>query len=300
MKKIMALMLVATVGTACDRSKPELEQRVLELQTVSAQKDSLIQEVMATTKFVGDLTADLAAVKALNASQAVATQAADLEGKSPEEVRAEVRARVRDLAARVEQSEARLAQSRSRVQNLTSSNGEMQEQLAAYDSTISSLRVVIEGQRTEISQMSEQLLGLQRANVELAQMGEQLTAEKVQLTETVEAMTTESNKVFYVVGTTDELTEKGIITKQGGILGLGGTYTPGRTLEKSDFIELDRTRDLVITLPDAEKTYQLVSVQDTRYLEVQPDKDNKIRAELKIASPEMFWGPSKYLILVRR
>ena len=155
MKKIMALMLVATVGTACDRSKPELEQRVLELQTVSAQKDSLIQEVMATTKFVGDLTADLAAVKALNASQAVATQAADLEGKSPEEVRAEVRARVRDLAARVEQSEARLAQSRSRVQNLTSSNGEMQEQLAAYDSTISSLRVVIEGQRTEISQMSE-------------------------------------------------------------------------------------------------------------------------------------------------
>ena len=36
MKKILVLLMVATVAAACDRSKAELEQRVLELQTVSA------------------------------------------------------------------------------------------------------------------------------------------------------------------------------------------------------------------------------------------------------------------------
>lgn len=300
MKRIMALMLVAAVGTACDRSKPELELRMQELQTVSAQKDSLIEEVMAATRFVGDLSADLSAVRALNANRAVATQAADLEGKSPEEVRAEVRARVRDLAARVEQSESRLAQSRARVQSLTSSNADMQKQLAAYDSTITSLHMVVEGQKTEISALSEQVLGLQRVNAELVQMGEELNAEKTQLTQTVDAMTVESNKVFYVVGTADELQEKGIIEKQGGFLGLGRVYTPAPALDKSDFVEIDRMRDSVITLPDSTREYQLVSAQDTRYLEVRPGEDNKVRSAVRIAAPELFWGPSRYMILVRR
>jgi chromosome segregation ATPase len=300
MKKILAVLMVAATVTACDRSKAELEQRVLELQTVSAQKDSLIQEVMSTTQFVGDLTADLAAVKALNAGRPVAAQAADLEGKSPAEVRATVRERVRELASRLDQSEARLSQSRARVQSLSSSNAEMQRQLAAYDSTITSLRVVIEGQKIEISALSEQVLGLQQANVELAQRGDELTQEKVQLEEAVATMTVESNKVYYVIGTSKELTEKGIIAKRGGFLGMGGTYTPGRALEEDDFIEIDRMRDSIITFPDSDKVYQVVSVQDTRYLEVQPDKDNKIRAGLKIASPEMFWGPSRFLILDER
>jgi hypothetical protein len=230
----------------------------------------------------------------------VASQAADLEGKSPAEVRATVRERVRELASRVDQSEARLAQSRARVQSLSSSNAEMQKQLAGYDSTIVALRVVIEGQKTELTALTEQVLGLQSANVALAQRGDSLSVEKTQLESTVDAMTVESNRVYYVIGTTDELQDKGIIVKRGGFLGMGGTFTVGRALQESDFVEIDRMRDSVITFPNADKAYQLVSAQDVRYLEVQPDKDNKIRAGLKIAAPEMFWGPSRYLILIER
>jgi len=300
MRTIATLMLVGVVATACDRSGDELEQRVLELQTVSAQKDSLIEEVMATTQFVGDLSADLAAVRALNAGRPTATQAADVEGMTPAELRATVRERVRELATRVDQSEAQLAQSRARVQTLTSSNADMQGQLAAFDSTISSLQVVIESQRAEVAALSEQVLGLQLANADLAQQGDLLTAEKQQLTSTVDVMTVESNRVYYVIGTADELREQGIVEKHGGFLGMGATFTPGRTLQTSDFIELDRMRDSVIAFPNPEKAYQLVSTQDTRYLATQPDKDNKIRAALKIAAPEMFWGTSRFLILVER
>jgi hypothetical protein len=300
MKKILTLLVAAVAATACDGSKAELELKVAELQTVSSQKDSLIQEVMATTQFVGDLTADLVAVKALSAGKPVASQTADLEGKSPAEVRATVRERVRELATRLDQSESRLAQSRARVQSLSSSNAAMQGQLAAYDSTIGALRVVIEGQKTEIAALSEQVLGLQQANVALAQRGDELTAEKTQLEETVSVMTTEANKVYYVIGTSKELAEKGIITKRGGFLGFGETYTPSPTLSESDFTLMDRMRDSVITFPNTAKAYRLLSLQDTRGLEVQPDKDNQIRTGLKIAQPEMFWAPSRFLILVER
>jgi hypothetical protein len=300
MKKVL-MALAATVSiAACDASKDELTQKVAELQLVSAQKDSLIQEVMSTTQFVGDLTSDLAAVKALNAGRPVASEVADVEGKTPAQMRATVRERVRELAQRVEQSETRLAQSRARVQSLSGSNAEMQAQLAVYDSTISALRVVIEGQKTEISALSEQVLGLQQTNVMLAARGDTLAREKDQLTNTVNSMTVEGNKAYYIVGTAKELLDRGIITKKGGILGMGSTLTPARALKEEDFTEIDRMRDSVITFPDSIKPYRFVSLQDTRYLEVQPDKDNHIRSGLKISSPEQFWATSKFLILVQR
>lgn len=300
MRKYLVVVAASAALMACDASRAELEQRVTELAQVSAQKDSLIQEVMSTTQFVSDLSADLSAVKALNAGRPVATEASDLEGKTPAQMRAAVRERVRELAQRVDQSEARLAQSRARVQSLSGSNAEMQQQLAVYDSTINSLRVVIEGQKTEISALSEQVLGLQAANVQLATARDSIDRERVNLTETVSAMTSESNKAYYVVGTEQELVDKGIVTKRGGVLGLGKTLTPSRVLKEEDFVEIDRMRDSVITFPDAEKPYRFVSLQNTEYLEVPPDKDQNLRTGLKIASPENFWATSKFLILVQK
>ena len=81
MKKILIGLTAVLALAACDKSKPLLEQKVAELQTVSAQKDSLIQEVMSTTQFVGDLTADLAAVKALNAGKPVAKDKIAFDGE---------------------------------------------------------------------------------------------------------------------------------------------------------------------------------------------------------------------------
>lgn len=300
MRKILiAFAAVAALG-ACDRSRPELEKKITELTSVSAQKDSLMQEVMATTQFVGDLTADLTAVKALNAGKPVAAEATELEGKTPAQMRAAVRERVKELATRLDQSETRLAQSRARVQSLSGSNAEMQKQLAAYDSTINSLRTVIEGQKTEINQLQQQVLGLQTANVQLAAQRDTLTTQRDQLTSTVSAMTVEANKAYYIAGTEKELIAKGVISKHGGFLGLGGTLTPARSLQEHDFTQIDRMRDSVILLPKADKKYSIVSHQDVKYLAVPPDKDNVLSQSVKVGSPEQFWATSKFLILVEK
>jgi hypothetical protein len=300
MKKIVIGLTAVLALAACDRSKPQLEQRIAELQVVSAQKDSLIQEVMSTTQFVGDLTADLAAVKALNAGKPIATEAKELEGKSPAQMRATVRERVRELATRLGETESRLSQSRARVQSLSGSNAEMQKQLAVYDSTINSLRVVIESQKTEIAALSEQVLGLQQANVVLAASRDALATQKEQLTSTVATMTLEANKAYYVIGTEKDLLAKGIVIKTGGFLGFGKALAPGRALKEQDFTEIDRMRDSAISFPKADKSYAIVSRQDPQFLAVAPDKKNQIRTGLKVASPEQFWAASKFLIVVEK
>lgn len=300
MRKIIVAMAAVITLTACDKSKQQLEQKVAELQIMESQKDSLIQEVMSTTQFVGDLTADLAAVKALNAGKPVASQAAELEGKTPAQMRATVRERVRELASRFQESESRLAQSRERVKNLGGSNAEMQKQLAVYDSTINSLRVVLESQKTEIAALSEQVLGLQAANATLAAVKDTLTMQKEQLTNTVSTMTLESNKAYYVVGTEKDLLAKGIIIKTGGFLGFGKTIAPAVSLKEHDFTEIDRMRDSVISFPDAKKKYTIASRQDPQFLAVAPDKNRELTVGLKVSAPEQFWAPSKFLIVIEK
>jgi hypothetical protein len=298
-RMLIGLAAVASLA-ACDRSKEELQQRVAELTVLQAQKDSLIQEVMSTTQFVGDLTADLAAVKSLNAGKPVAAEASDVAGQTPAQMRATVRERVRELATRLGQSESRLAQSRARVQSLSGSNSQMQQQLAVYDSTITSLRQVLESQKTEIAALSEQVLGLQQANVLLAATRDTLTMQRDQLTSTVSTMTIESNKAYYIVGTEDALVKKGILQKRGGVLGMGKTALPARALKESDFTEIDRMRDSTIALPNSAKKYVLASRQDAQFLATPPNKDGEFTGTIKVGQPEQFWQTSKFLIIIEK
>jgi hypothetical protein len=43
-----------------------------------------------------------------------------------------------------------------------------------------------------------------------------------------------------------------------------------------------------------------VSRQALAYLDTETDKDGKFRGDLVINTPDAFWGPSKYLIIVEQ
>ncbi len=294
----LALVSLLAVLVGCDKSRPELEQKVVELEAVSAQKDSLLQEVMSTAQFVGDLAADLASVRALTSGRPVAGAAGELEQASPAERRAALRERVQELITRLEQSEARMVQSQSRVTALTQGNAQLRRQLAGFDSTIAALQVVVESQRNELSTMTAQVQGLTESNRALTEQREQLTAERAQLSDAVSALTTVANTVYWIAGSERELLERGIVVKRGGILGARATLVPARTLDPAMFTPLDMMADTIIVFPKADKAYRIVSLQDTRHLAVAPDRANRLRTGLQVTSPDGFWAPSRFLILI--
>jgi len=134
---------------------------------------------------------------------------------------------------------------------------------------------------------------------------ETLTAENSALRDTLENMSTISNTVYYVVGTKDELEQKGIIQEEGGARFLfvlwksGKTLVPARNLDPGVFTVADRRHFTELPLPASDKEYRIVSRQDTSALETPPDHDGKISGHaVKIADPAKFWANSKYLIIV--
>jgi hypothetical protein len=299
-KKFLLLAAVLALG-ACDRSKPELDKTLVQMQQISAEKDSLLKDVMQTSQFIADVNTQLATVKSRNATKPVKGAAPDAEASlTPAQQRDNIKTKIKDLTDRLNEAEARLGASRNRVKDLTANNAALTSQLASYDSTITAFKTIIDNQKTEIVSLNEQLASLQTENAGLKQDKEQLTTEKTQLAADKGALVTERNTVYYVIGTKDELLKKKLIVQTGGALGLGKTQVASRDLNASDFTTIDKSQVTEIAFPHADKTYKVISRQDVSALETAPDKNGLIKGGLKITNPDKFWAASKYLIIIEQ
>lgn len=277
--------------------------------TATAEKDSLLSEVLETTKLVNDLNAELAKARGVGVSPVLEGEQAAT-GKAAE--RQIVLGKVREVVARLTEAEAQLEKTRARLATVTAQDKKLLAQIDQYKKTLTELRTTTEAQMTElngiIASQREEIGALRQDRDTLLGETYQLTADKQAYQDSVRQMTVEKNRVYVLAGTKAELEKKGIVVSEGSkFLVFGGKQTvPARTLDPEQFIMLDKTEDKVIPLPNPKKTYKIVTRQSPQYLEPadtakkaqQMLAKGQVQGELRIASPDEFWAPSKYLILV--
>jgi hypothetical protein len=274
---------------ACGPSE-EVQRQLAELQAVSAEKDSLLTQVSENARLMSEISAEVARVQ--TASQAGAQE---VSGQPNPEA---VRENIAGITRRIEESEARLAESQKRIQTLTRENRTNQTKLAELQKTIEDFQATIANQRLTIESLNTQVTELQQQNV-------QLVTQNTELATTVEDITVRENTVYYVIGTKEELLEKGIIEEEGGSRVLfvfgkrGKTLVPGRNLDLSLFNSIDRTTVTGIPMPSPEAAYTIVTRQDHSALATPPDEKGRFMGEIRIADPERFWASSKVLIVVQ-
>ena len=298
-RSIIAMLVLA--GAACDGSRTDTMRSLAEVQEISAQKDSLLKDVTATTTFLTELSREVNAVRDLKTGRPVRGVASDLEDNlSPADRRARVLAQVKEITERVQQAENRLASSRRRVTELTGSDAAKSARLAAFDSTIASFRTIIDNQKAEISSLYDQVRALTDENERLKTDNARLASSTTQLTTERDSLTSENNTVYYVVDTRKALLARHVIEQTGGFLGLGATQVPSRELEKASFVPIDKTQVTEIPLPKADKQYRVVTRQDLAALEPGTDERGRVSGRLRIRDPKAFWAASRYLILVEQ
>lgn len=302
------IALVAVAAMACNSgprgqvvqsiprdSTEYFRTQVQQMSTVSAAKDSLFRDLAETTKLLADINTELATVSTGRKAVEPVVSPESPMSASPSD-RALVLKKVKDLTARIKNSEARLAASQRRVRSLTSEGDSLRSTLAVFQTTIDGLNAMVEGQKTTIANLESEL-NLSRAQVTT------LTQEKTTLQDTVSAMTTRENTVYYVVGTKKELMEKGIIREVGGtrfllVTRTGETLKAAENLDPSMFTAIDRRQTSEIPMPRPDKEYKLVTNQNISYANLPAEAKGKIRGTLQITNPEFFWTNSKFLILV--
>ena len=297
MRKTFLMFAAATLALTACVSKSEYQKELEQVKLMSAEKDSLLKDVMATSQFIADVNTELGKVKDAKAGKPVQGAAGELPNLSPADQRAQMVQRVKALTDRVNEAESRLAASRQRMAKLQGENSTLTTQLAQYDSTITAFKSIIENQKADIASLTQQLNILKGENAALKTDKAQLTTEKEALTTEKSALTVERNTVYYVIGTKDELRKKGIIVKKGGFLGIAAADIPATSLNPADFTAIDKTKVSDITLPKADKSYRILSRQDVG--SAAPGEKGKYTGAIKITNAEQFWAASKFLIIVQ-
>jgi uncharacterized coiled-coil protein SlyX len=209
---------------------------------------------------------------------------------------------IRDLTERVTESGTRLEESQLRIRRLSSRTDSLGGLAREFEASIANLQAIVETQQGTIDQLNARVHALRQENEELAREVVALVDTVLTLEDTVSAMLVRENTVYYIVGTKDDLKERGIVVEEGSkFLFIGKkTLVPARELNPEDFTEIDRLEHLSIAVPDSTEEYRIVSRQALAYLDTETDKDGKFRGDLVINSPDAFWGPSKYLIIVEQ
>lgn len=292
---VAAMTILALTG--CDQ-KTKKENEALRLQveqmaTISAEKDSLLNMVVDNTQLMNEINNELNKVKDLRTG---VVPVAGPESGNVDTVRVQdyLLSKVREVTERVNDAETRLAASQRRVRGLTREGDTLRADITEFQTTVARFQAIIDTQKVTILSLTDQINDLQSTNVKLVAKTEALAG-------TVDTLTTERNTVYYVMGKKDDLVQRGVVTEEGSkFLFFGGkSLQPARQLDAAAFTQSDMRELSTIVLPDSTKNYKIISRQNLAALATPPSDNGKFRGVIQIADPALFWGPSRYLIIVQ-
>lgn len=318
MRSLLALVLSVALVGACDRGTSipgSPSDTGLALARSSRAKDSLImlkdslladrqRQLSLQSQIIGDATTsarlvaeierDLSRVRSLRVQGDTSQIESAIQNTSAQ--LATVQKKVTALINRLNASEARLNRIRNDSASHATNDAAMMTQLREHERSIAELRTTVEQQRNEITMLEQQVDSVVRANIVLVSQRDSVIV-------VANTMAAREDSVFVAIGTERELTEKGLVRREGGTLlmfGRGKTMVPGRTLDPSQFTVLSKARDKQIMLPRADKEYRIISRQALEYTDLARPRDAVVKGTLTITDSEKFWAPSKFLILVEK
>src|SRR5690348_2347561 len=203
MKKLGLIVLLALSVGGC-RSRAELTKALAESKAAEAQKDSLLTEVLETTQFVSDLNSELAKTKAVSEASDGSDRGVPGAQQDHQDRKATL-AKIQQVIARLNESETKLIDTENRVKSAKIRNARLLAQIATYKQTIEDLKTAAEQQRAENMATIANLTG----------QVDELNVQTASLRDTVQHLTAYKNRVYYAVGTKDELLQSGVVTKEG-------------------------------------------------------------------------------------
>ncbi|ELR69069.1 lipoprotein, putative [Fulvivirga imtechensis AK7] len=294
MKKYIVVLLLAPVFVACNQKK--VDELTAQNQELSTQKQELSTELEAYMKTFNDIENNLKEIKQREEQISVST------GDNVQAPANAKEAIVRDIQA----INTLMAENRQKMEELQSKlNTDSKE----FKRLVANLNRRLQEKDGELVALKEDL---ERLNVER----EQLTKNVETLTYTVdtlsnaytsntETIASQSEKIanqiealntaYVAIGTYKDLEGEKVVTKEGGILGIGRTEKLRTDFNDKAFSKIDITK--VNDIPVYAKKIELVTTHPEDSYELKRNEEDKVE-KLVILDPDKFWNSSKYLVVM--
>jgi DNA repair exonuclease SbcCD ATPase subunit len=179
-----------------------------------------------------------------------------------------------------------MAKNKNRIGSLSKKLKNANSKIAGLEQMIATLQAQIDAKDGEISDLKAQL---ESKNIELSNIV--MNLENVEAESS--AKTEKLNTAFYAFGTSKELKEKNVITKEGGFIGMGKSTKLKDDFNKEYFTKVDASQVTSINI-GAKKAKIITSHPTSSYKLV----GEKTVEKIEILNAEDFWSNSKYLVII--
>ena len=288
------LLVIVIAGIIILKDKTQIEQlnqQNSNLNTTIEVRDSLVNEMTST---FDEIEQNLTFVRNKRAQMVVVPQ----EGveNQKEILVADIKLMnemLEESSIKIDELDKKLKASGIDIKSFKNKIAQLNKSVLEQDNNIQQLRTEVEQRDYKIAEMDVQIVQLKSdiaSKEDSIETKSQIIAEKSQ---TIVERENEMNTAFFVAGTYDELVNKGVLTKEGGFLGIAKNVTIRDDVKESNFTRLDMRN--ASQFPINTKKAKLVSEHpDNSYRLV--EQNDKI-AYLEIENPREFWKLTKYVIV---
>jgi len=281
--KILAASLLLTIGslsiTSCGGDKEkEVNPLADSLQSVNGElSGKLGEKELALQEFItnfNEIQENLNAIKEKEKIVSSNSTQGDVKSKE-DQIKEDIQA-IYDL----------MSKNKNRIGSLTQKLKNSNLKLEGLEKMIENLQNSINLKDEEIADLKTRMEGL---NIELSN----LTTNYQEVETENQVKTNEINTAYYAIGTSKELKEKNVISKEGGFIGIGKT-----TKVKSDF------NKEYFTKVNIEQTASInIGSRKAKIITTHPSSSYKIIGEkpvekIEITNAKEFWSASKYLVII--
>lgn len=179
-----------------------------------------------------------------------------------------------------------MALNKNKIASLNNKLNQSNLKLSGMEKMIENLQNSLNEKEEEIVELKARMEAL---NVELANMNTNYKKVESENAAKTEAL----NTAYYTIGTTKELQEKKIITKEGGFVGMGKSTKVSSEFDKSLFTKINIEQIKSIN----------IGAKKVKFLTTHPASSYKLIGTKPIEKIEIlnsgdFWAASKYLVIV--
>ncbi|MBN1985237.1 MAG: hypothetical protein JW761_02975 [Prolixibacteraceae bacterium] len=198
-----------------------------------------------------------------------------------------------ESSKKIDELEQQLKSSGIEIKSFRNKIAKLNENILEQDKNIQLLKTELEQRDYQIAEMDLQIEKMDSQMVVL----ETDLAVKVdsihKANNIISEQDSELNKAFFASGSFDELAQNGVLTKEGGFLGIGKSKTIKEDFNETYFTELDRRNTNYFPL-FVKKAKIITEHPDSSFRFI--EEDNLI-TYLEIENPEEFWKLSKYAVV---
>ena len=179
-----------------------------------------------------------------------------------------------------------MAKNKNRIGSLTKKLKDSNLKIEGMEKMIENLQNSINQKDVEIADLKTRIEGL---NIELSNLNTNYKVVEAESTEKTEVI----NTAYYAIGTSKELIEKKVISKEGGFIGIGKSAKVVADFNKEYFTKINVEQTTSINI--GSKKAKLLSTHPSASYKLVGQKPVE---KIEITNAKEFWSVSKYLVIV--